>query len=135
TEELQSTSQKIEDAQQSARQALTDLREQMRKSSEGFELEHRGLHAVSERIADLRNAVKECEARLATLDAASQGTAAVQTQVRTVGEQINQLAADVAELSDEATRASTLRQEVARLDSVASELGSRMRRIDEIRPG
>ena len=85
TEELQATSQKIEDAQQSARQALTDLREQMRKSSEGFELEHRGLHAVSERIADLRNAVKECEARLAVLDAASQGTAAVQTQVRNGG--------------------------------------------------
>jgi exonuclease SbcC len=135
TEELQSTSQKIEEAQQSARQALTDLREQMRKSSEGFELEHRGLHAVSERIADLRNAVKECEARLATLDAASQGTAAVQTQVRTVGEQISQLAEEVAALTAEAARASTLRQEVARLDSVAGELGSRMRRIDEIRPG
>jgi chromosome segregation ATPase len=135
TEELQSTSQKIEEAQQSARQALTDLREQMRKSSEGFELEHRGLHAVSERIADLRNAVKECEARLATLDAASQNTAAVQAQVRTVGEQINQLAGEVAEISEEATRASTLRQEVARLDSLTGELGSRMRRIDEIRPG
>ena len=135
TEELQSTSGKIEEAQQSARQALSDLREQMRKSSEGFELEHRGLHAVSERIADLRNSVKECEARLATLDAASQGTAAVQVQVRTVGEQISELASEVAALSEEATRASTLRQEVARLDSVASELGSRMRRIDEIRPG
>jgi chromosome segregation ATPase len=135
TEELQSTSGKIEEAQQSARQALSDLREQMRKSSEGFELEHRGLHAVSERIADLRNAVKECETRLATLDAASQGTAAVQVQVRTVGEQISQLASEVSALSEEATRASTLRQEVARLDSVAGELGSRMRRIDEIRPG
>jgi DNA repair protein SbcC/Rad50 len=135
TEELQSTSQKIEDAQQAARQALTDLREQMRKSSEGFELEHRGLHAVSERIADLRNAVKECEARLATLDAASQGTAAVQAQVRSVGEQISQLADEVAAISEEATRASTLRQDVARLDSLAGELGSRMRRIDEIRPG
>src|SRR5215210_6526197 len=135
TEELQSTSQKIEEAQQSARQALTDLREQMRKSSEGFELEHRGLHAVSERIADLRNAVKECEARLATLDAASQGTAAVQAHVRHVGEQISQLAGEVAVLSEEATRASTLRQDVARLDSLAGELSSRMRRIDEIRPG
>jgi DNA repair protein SbcC/Rad50 len=135
TEELQSTSQKIEDAQQSARQALTDLREQMRKSSEGFELEHRGLHAVSERIADLRNAVKECEARLSTLDAATQGTAAVQAQVRNVGEQITQLAGEVAAISEEATRASSLRQEVTRLDGVASELASRMRRIDEIRPG
>jgi len=135
TEELQGTSQKIEDAQQSARQALTDLREQMRKSSEGFELEHRGLHAVSERIGDLRNAVKECEARLAVLDAASQGTAAVQTQVRNVGEQIADLSKEVTALTQEAARSSTLRQDVTRLDNLATELASRMRRLDEIRPG
>jgi chromosome segregation ATPase len=135
TEELQTTSQKIEDAQQSARQALTDLREQMRKSSEGFELEHRGLHAVSERIGDLRNAVKECEARLSVLDAASQGTAAVQTQVRNVGEQIVDLSKEVTALTQEAARSSTLRQDVARLDNMATELAARMRRLDEIRPG
>ena len=135
TEELQGTSQKIEDAQQSARQALTDLREQMRKSSEGFELEHRSLHAVSERIADLRKAVKECETRLGELDAASQGTAAVQTQVRNVAEQINDLSKEVTALSQEAARASTLRQDVGRLDSAATDLAARMRRLDEIRPG
>jgi DNA repair protein SbcC/Rad50 len=135
TEELQSTSQKIEDAQQSARQALTDLKEQMRKSSEGFELEHRSLHAVSERIADLRKAVKECETRLGELDVATQGTAAVQTQVRNVGEQIADLAKEVTALSQEAVRASTLRQDVGRLDSMATDLGGRMRRLDEIRPG
>jgi exonuclease SbcC len=135
TEELQATSQKIEDAQQSARQALTDLREQMRKSSEGFELEHRSLHAVSERIADLRKAVKECETRLGELDAATQGTAAVQNQVRNVGEQISDLAKEVAALSQEAARASSLRQDVGRLDSMATDLAARMRRLDEIRPG
>ena len=135
TEELQATSQKIEEAQQSARQALTDLREQMRKSSEGFELEHRGLHAVSERIGDLRNAVKECEARLSVLDAASQGTAAVQTQVRNVGEQIVDLSKEVTALTQEAARSSTLRQDVTRLDNMATELAARMRRLDEIRPG
>jgi DNA repair protein SbcC/Rad50 len=135
TEELQSTSQKIEDAQQSARQALTDLKEQMRKSSEGFELEHRSLHAVSERIADLRKAVKECETRLGELDVATQGTAAVQTQVRNVGEQITDLAKEVTALSQEAVRASSLRQDVGRLDSMATDLAGRMRRLDEIRPG
>ena len=76
-EELQAAQQEVETAQQGARQALVDLREQMRKSSEGFELENRGLHAVSERVADLRGAVKECEARFSVLDAASQGAAAV----------------------------------------------------------
>ncbi len=135
TEELQGTSQKIEDAQQSARQALTDLREQMRKSSEGFELEHRSLHAVSERIADLRKAVKECETRLGELDAASQGTAAVQNQVRNVAEQITDLSKEVSAISQEAVRASSLRQDVARLDSAATDLAARMRRLDEIRPG
>jgi DNA repair protein SbcC/Rad50 len=135
TEELQSTSQKIEDAQQSARQALTDLREQMRKSSEGFELEHRSLHAVSERIADLRKAVKECETRLGELDVATQGTAAVQNQVRNVGEQIADVAKEVNTLTQEAARASSLRQDVARLDSTATDLAARMRRLDEIRPG
>jgi chromosome segregation ATPase len=135
TEELQGTSQKIEDAQQSARQALTDLRDQMKKSSEGFELEHRSLHAVSERIADLRKAVKECEARLAELDAATQGTAAVQNQVRNVGEQIADLSKDVTAISQEAARSSSLRQDVGRLDNMATELAARMRRLDEIRPG
>ena len=135
SEELQATSQKIEDAQQSARQSLTDLREQMRKSSEGFELEHRGLHAVSERIADLRNAVKECEARLAVLDAASQGTAAVQAQVRQAGEQAAELHRELMAVAEEAARNASLRQDVHRLDGVASDLAARMRRIDEIRPG
>jgi exonuclease SbcC len=135
TEELQGTSQKIEDAQQSARQALTDLREQMRKSSEGFELEHRSLHAVSERIADLRKAVKECETRLGELDVATQGTAAVQNQVRNVAEQVNDLSKEVTALSQEAARASSLRQDVGRLDSAATDLAARMRRLDEIRPG
>jgi len=135
TEELQSTSQQIEDAQQSARQALNDLRDQMRKSSEGFELEHRGLHAVSERIADLRNAVKESEARLAVLDAASQGTAAVQAQVRQAGEQAAELSRELTSIAEEANRNASLRQDVQRLDGVASDLAARMRRIDEIRPG
>jgi exonuclease SbcC len=135
TEELQATSQKIEDAQQSARQALSDLREQMRKSSEAFELEHRSLHAVSERIADLRKAVKECETRLGELDAATQGTAAVQNQVRNVGEQISELSKEVGGLAQDAARASSLRQDVARLDSMATDLAARMRRLDEIRPG
>jgi DNA repair exonuclease SbcCD ATPase subunit len=98
-------------------------------------LEHRSLHAVSERIADLRKAVKECEARLGELDAATQGTAAVQNQVRNVGEQIADLSKEVTAISQEAARSSSLRQDVARLDNTATELAARMRRLDEIRPG
>jgi chromosome segregation ATPase len=135
SEDLQAMATQTEEAQQAARQALNDLREQMRKSSESFELENRGLHAVSERVADLRNAVKECESRFAVLDAASQGTAAVQVQVRSAGEEAAELSAELARLLEEEKRISSLRQEVGRLDGVAGEVASRMQRIEELRPG
>ncbi len=135
SEELQQMATQTEEAQQAARQSLNDLREQMRKSSESFELENRGLHAVSERVADLRNAVKECESRFAVLDAASQGTAAVTAQVRSVGEHAVELAAELSRLLEEEKKISSLRQEVGRLDGVAAEVAGRMQRIEELRPG
>ena len=134
SEELQATSLQNEHTVQAAKQALTDLREQMRKSSEGFELENRGLHAVSERVADLRNAVKECEARFAVLDAASQGAAAVQAQVRGLGEHSAQLSTELSRLAEEAVRLTSLRQEVERIGSVTEDVTTRMERIHQLKP-
>ena len=133
-DELLEGQQQLDEGQRSARQALTDLREQMRKSSEGFELENRGLHAVSERIADLRGAVKECEARFAVLDAASQGAAAVQAQVRTATDEAAELAHELVRLCDEARRIGSLRQDAERLEAVAAEVAIGMRRIEETKP-
>lgn len=134
SEELQQMSQQTEEAQQAARQALNDLREQMRKSSESFELENRGLHAVSERIADLRNAVKECEARFAVLDAASQGAAAVQSQVRSLGEDSAELSRTLSRLTEEAGRLGMLHQEVSRFDALAGDMREKMERIQQVKP-
>jgi DNA repair exonuclease SbcCD ATPase subunit len=133
-EELQGAQQHTDEGHRTARQALTDLREQMRKSSEGFELEHRGLHAVSERVADLRGAVKECEARFAVLDAASQGAAAVQAQAQTLGEQTAGLGQELARLHEEVRRVGSMRQEAERLEAIAGETAHRMQRIDELTP-
>ncbi|HEY8256933.1 MAG TPA: hypothetical protein VIG08_04700 [Gemmatimonadales bacterium] len=134
SEELQATSLQNEHTYQAAKQALSDLREQMRKSSEGFELENRGLHAVSERVADLRNAVKECEGRFAVLDAASQGAAAVQAQVRALGDHSTQLSVELTRLADEAVRLASLRQDVERIGAVTEEVTGRMDRIYQLKP-
>jgi chromosome segregation ATPase len=134
SEELQTAQQEAETAQQAARQALNDLREQMRKSSEGFELENRGLHAVSERVADLRGAVKECEARFGVLDAASQGAAAVQAQVRALNEQATALSQELARMSDEARRIAIMRENAEQLESLAGDTAERMQRIESLRP-
>ena len=134
SEELQTAQQDAEAAQQAARQALAELREQMRKSSEGFELENRGLHAVSERVADLRGAVKECEARFAVLDAASQGAAAVQAQVRTLTEQGAALSQELVRLADEARRIAVTRENAEQLETLAGDTAERMQRIEVLKP-
>lgn len=134
TEELQASQRQVDEGQQAARQALTDLREQMRNSSESFELENRGLHAVSERVADLRTAVKDCEARFAVLDTASQGAAAVQAQVRALAEQAADLSAELTRLSEEARRIGSIREEAERLDAAAQSVAAGMQRIRELEP-
>jgi chromosome segregation protein len=133
-EELQSAQQEAETAQQAARQALADLREQMRKSSESFELENRGLHAVSERVGDLRSAVKECEARFAVLDAASQGTAAVQAQVRSLTDQASTLSQELERQSEEARRIAVMRENAEHLETLAGDTAERMQRIEVLKP-
>jgi chromosome segregation ATPase len=133
-EELAGTQQHIDEGHRAARQALTDLREQMRKSSEGFELEHRGLHAVSERVADLRAAVKECESRFGVLDAASQGAAAVQAQTQALSEQTAGIGQELVRLHDELRRVGVMRLESERLVAIANETAQRMQRIDELTP-
>jgi len=50
-------------------------------------------------------------------------------------EQIADLSKEVAALAQDAARSSALRQDVTRLDHMATELAARMRRLDEIRPG
>ncbi|MEP6573925.1 MAG: hypothetical protein ABJD11_14580, partial [Gemmatimonadota bacterium] len=135
SEELQAASERAEEAQQAARQSIVELREQMRKSSESFELENRGLHSVSERVADLRNAVKECEARFAVLDAASQGVASVQAQVRTVVDEAASLNEQVSRLTVQAAEASTLGASLEKLSGTAGDVAQRVQRIEELRPG
>ena len=107
----------------------------MRKSSESFELEHRGLHAVSERVADLRNAVKECEARFAVLDAASQGTAAVQARSKPPASRRASSRRSWPGCGRGAADQRAAGRRGADRARSAGEIGDRMRRIEELRPG
>ena len=134
SEELQGAQQEAETAQQAARQALTELREQMRKSSESFELENRGLHAVSERVGDLRSAVKECEARFAVLDAASQGTAAVQAQVRASPSRRARCRRSWCGRPRRPGGIAVMRENAEHLETLAGDTAERMQRIEVLKP-
>ena len=87
-----------------------------------------------ERVSDLRSAVKECEARFAVLDAASQGTAAVQAQVRSLTEQANELSRELVRLAEENRRISVMRENAEHLETLAGDTAERMQRIEALKP-
>jgi prefoldin subunit 5 len=68
------------------------------------------------------------------LDAASQGAAAVQAQVRTITEQAGELTGELARLAEEARRLGTMREDAERLESMAGDTAERMQRIEAVRP-
>src|SRR6185295_14521020 len=74
------------------------------------------------------------EARFAVLDAASQGAAAVQAQVRGLTELASSLAQDLARLSEEARRVATMRADADHLETLAGDTAERMQRIEVLKP-
>jgi chromosome segregation ATPase len=115
------------------RDKLAELREELARSTEQVELEHRGLDAARERVADLREALRDCENRLATLDTSRQGLEAVQAQAQALGGQITGLGAELSRTSQEAQRLHVVREDADRLDRLVQELAARMQRVEEVK--
>jgi chromosome segregation ATPase len=78
--------------------------------------------------------VKECEARFAVLDAASQGTAAVQAQVRSLTEQAGALSQELVRQAEEARRIAVMRENAEHLETLAGDTAERMQRIEVLKP-
>ena len=128
--------QQTEEAQQAARQALNDLREQMRKSSESFELENRGLHAVSERVGrppergeGVRGALRGARCRQPGRRGGHR------PRCGALGEQSGELSGELGRLAEEEQRIGVAAAETSRGSTPsAGEVTARMRRIEELRP-
>ena len=70
--EISAHQQKLDEAERDATRELVSLRGEIRASTDRFELENRSLDAASERIAELRGVVNDCEKRVAALDTSVQ---------------------------------------------------------------
>jgi chromosome segregation ATPase len=132
--EISGHQQELGEAEREATRQLAHLREEMRASSERFELENRSLDAASERVAELRGSVTECEARLGALDAAGRAVAETEARSRSLASQVTQLAEDVSRISAQAERLRVVRDDVGELSDTLSELGQRVQRLQDARP-
>lgn len=133
-DEISAQQRTLEEAEQAAQRSLAGLRDEMKSSAERFELENRSLDAVSERIVELRTALKDCESRLTNLDATGRTLAETEAQSRGLAEQVGDLAEDIQRITAQADRLRAVRDDVGGLESNLSDMTQRMERVEGLKP-
>jgi chromosome segregation protein len=132
--EIAAQQREIDEVAREAARELVGLRDEMRSSAERFEMENKSLDAASERIAELRGYVNDCEKRFGGLDAAARLVAETDTKARVLASQVSKTAEDVNRISAQAERLRVVRDDVGELDATLQELTERMERIEGARP-
>ena len=133
-EEITNTQSRLEDVQREATRTLESLREEMRTSTERFALETRTLDAVSERIADLRGGVSNCEQRLTAMNDTARRVAEIEGNTRTVAAQVATVIEDVTRIAGQAERLRAVRDDVGELDGTLKQMRERVERVEAARP-
>ena len=132
--EIAAKQHELDEAERDAARELAGLRDEMRNSAERFELENKSLDAASERIAELRGFVNDCEKRFGGLDAAARLVAETDTKARVLASQVSKTAEDVNKITVQAERLRAVRDDVGDLDQRLSELADRMQHVETARP-
>lgn len=133
-EEITNTQRRLDEAEREATSTLDSLRKEIKASTERFELETRSLDAVSERIADLRGGVNNCEQRLSTMDETARRVAEIEGNTRTVAAQVATVIEDVTRIATQAERLRAVRDDVGELDGTLEEMRERVERMEAARP-
>jgi chromosome segregation ATPase len=132
--EISAQQRQLDEAERDAGRELAGLREEMRASAERFELENKSLDAASERIAELRGFVNDCEKRFGGLDAAARLVAETDTRARVLASQVTKTTDDVSRITVQAERLRVVRDDVGKLDEALAELTDRMQHVESARP-
>jgi DNA repair exonuclease SbcCD ATPase subunit len=132
--EISAQQQKLDEAERKAAGELATLREEMRASTERFEFENRSLDATSERIAELRGILGECETRVAGHDRTAQIVSETETRSQALASQVSHLTEDITRISAQSERLRAVRDDVGALDEKLRTLLERSERVDAMRP-
>jgi chromosome segregation ATPase len=113
---------------------LAGARDDVRKSVERFEFESKGLESVSQRVADLRTALADAEARFAGLDESNETVLQLHAQTQVLSTQLESIAEDIGRLDEETRNVEALRRDLDEVTRTAQDAGEQTARIEEARP-
>ena len=132
--EISAFQQDVDARTAQAREELAAVTDESRKTVERFDFERRGLESVTQRVADLRSSVTECETRFRPLTESSRTMNELLSQAQGLGTQLRSIASEAAALDGEIAKLAGLKQGLAEAIESASELHARARTIEDARP-
>ena len=129
--EIGARQQEVDEQERAMRQKLTDLQVELRQAAEHFDLEHRGLETVSERVADLRAGVATCEEQLKRLDPLPSRVTALTSTVENAWSRVGFLMTDVAHVEEQAKTMRAHRAEASRIRDLLADMAARTAEIEK----
>jgi chromosome segregation ATPase len=116
------------------REELGAARDEARKSVERFDFESRGLESVTQRVADLRGALSDLEARFATVSDTGHVATELLAQTNGVATRLQGLTAEVGRLDEETRKVQAIRRDLDQAARSAGDATERLARLEEARP-
>lgn len=134
TEGLTGRHKAMTDESERAQEVLEKVRGSLEQGAALVDHEHRSLDALTQRVEEIREAVKDCEARLGSLNATSRHIVGLEGQAQHLFAEVSRLSGEFRQLSERAERSRGLQAESARLEQLLAGVQLRVQKIEDARP-
>jgi DNA repair exonuclease SbcCD ATPase subunit len=124
----------MDERTEAARQELASVTEETRKSIERFDFERRGMESVTQRVADLRAALSDCEARFRPLGQTGQTVAALESQSQQLTTRFETLMAQANTIENEAVKLDGIRRDLDETSRTVYDVNSQFASIRQSQP-
>jgi chromosome segregation ATPase len=131
---ISSLQSEIDERTQAARQELVAVSDETKKTIERFDFERRGMESVTQRVADLRAALSDCESRFKVLAEPSQAVGELKSRSESLGSHLQTLTTQVGHVNDELAKLEALRRDLDDTARNARQVGAQMAQIEDLRP-
>ena len=113
---------------------LNELRDEVQRTVQRFELENQGLDAVGQRIAELRGTLTDMETRCHTLDESTRTIGDVRSRADGLTTQLGGISESVVQLEAQTERLGAVQGDAERLTHTVEQMTQRVARLDKAQP-
>jgi chromosome segregation ATPase len=132
--EISQLQHEIDERTQATRQDLATVTDETKKTVDRFDFERRGMESVTQRVADLRASVSDCEGRYRGLSESSRAVGELNSKTQALATQLQTLSAQAAAVDGEMAKLQGIRRDLDDTGRTAGVAAAMVSQIEQSRP-